>query len=216
VGIAFVAMKRNVADLPELPRLATRVGAWDVQISNLIPHTPEMEREILYRRSLTACAFRASRWVADMSLPKFDLDSHTSEPLRRAFTSTASLSLLDVSLSGRNDYCRFAQQGYAAVRWDGQVSPCLSLLHDHPMYLRGRRKDVTHYALGNVNEHSLREVWESPEFTHFRAKLREFPFSPCSTCGGCERFAGNLVDCSNNTFPTCGGCLWAQGFVQCP
>jgi len=37
-----------------------------------------------------------------------------------------------------------------------------------------------------------------------------------ATCGGCERFAGNFVDCTENTFPTCGGCLWAQGFVQCP
>ena len=209
-------MKRNVADLPELPRLATRVGAWSIQVSNLVPHTPEMEREILYERSLTACAFRASRWVADLSLPKFDLDLHTVEPLRQVFGSTASLSLLDVSLSGRNDYCRFAQEGYAAVRWDGQVSPCLPLLHDHPVYLRGRRKDVTHYGLGNVNEQPLRDLWESVPFTAFRAGRRRFSFSPCTTCGGCERFAANYLDCSNNTFPTCGGCLWAQGFVQCP
>jgi MoaA/NifB/PqqE/SkfB family radical SAM enzyme len=216
VGIAFVAMKRNAADLPQLPRLATRIGAWTIQVSNLIPHTPEMESEILYNRSLTACAFRASRWVADMSLPKLDLDSHTLEPLGRLSTSTASLSLLDASLSARNDYCRFAQQGYAAVRWDGQVSPCLSLLHDHPMYLHGRRKDVTHFALGNVNDRSLPDLWESRKFAQFRAKLRRFPFSPCTTCGGCERFPRNRIDCSDNTFPTCGGCLWAQGFVQCP
>lgn len=216
VSIAFVAMKRNVADLPELPRLATRIGAWDVQVSNLVPHVPEMEAEILYERPLTTCAFRASRWVADVSLPKLDLNGYTSGPLRQLFASTASLSLLDASLSGRNDYCRFAQEGYAAVRWDGQISPCLPLLHDHPVYLRDRRKDVTHYAVGDVNEQSLRDVWASSEFADFRASRREFHFSPCTTCGGCERFAGNAVDCTNNTFPTCGGCLWAQGFVQCP
>jgi MoaA/NifB/PqqE/SkfB family radical SAM enzyme len=216
VGIAFVAMKRNVTDLPELPRLATRIGAWYIQVSNLVPHTKEMEREILYQRSLTACAFRSSPWVADLSLPKFDVDAHTAQSLQGVFSSTASLSLLDVSLSGRNDYCRFAHQGYAAVRWDGQISPCLPLLHDHPVYLRGRRKDVTGYGLGNVNERPLSEVWESPEFARFRARLREFQFSPCSTCGGCERFAANFADCINNSFPACGGCLWAQGFVQCP
>lgn len=216
VGIAFVAMKRNVADLSRLPRLATRIGAWSIQVSNLVPHTREMEREILYERALTACAFRASRWVANLSLPKLDLDAETMEPLRQLSTSTASLSLLDASLSARNDYCRFAEEGYAAVRWDGAVSPCLPLLHDYPVYLRKRRKQITHYSVGNVAEQSLRDVWESPEFVGFRAKLRTFDFSPCTTCGGCERFAANFVDCSANTFPTCGACLWAQGFVQCP
>jgi hypothetical protein len=23
-------------------------------------------------------------------------------------------------------------------------------------------------------------------------------------------------DCYGNTFPACGGCLWAQGVIQCP
>jgi MoaA/NifB/PqqE/SkfB family radical SAM enzyme len=216
VGIAFVAMKRNADDLSRLPRLATRIGAWSIQVSNLVPHTREMESEILYSRSLKACAFRASRWVANMSLPKLDLDEHTLAPLGRTFASTASLSLFDASLSARNDYCRFAEEGYAAIRWDGAVSPCLPLLHDHPIYMHGRRKDVTHYTPGNVNELPLDEIWALPDFSGFRARLRTFPYSPCTTCGGCERFPQNSVDCSDNTFPTCGGCLWAQGFVQCP
>ena len=216
VGLAFVAMKRNVADLPALPQLAIKVGAKRISVSNLVPHAPEMEQEILYKQALRACAFRASRWVPNLSLPKLDLDADTLEPLHGIFTTTASLSLLDVSLSGRNDYCRFAEEGYAAVRWDGQVSPCLSLLHDHPLYMHGRRKDVSHYELGNIKDKSLRDIWESPEFTNFRLKLQQFAYSPCTTCGGCERFAQNFEDCQANIFPTCGGCLWAQGFVQCP
>lgn len=216
VGIAFVAMKRNVADLPQLPMLASQVGAWTIQVSNVIPHTAEMEREILYDRALTACAYRASRWVADMSLPKLDFDAYTAQPLQSLFSSTASISMLDASLSSRNDFCRFSQEGYAAVRWDGAVSPCLELLHDHPVYLRGKRKEVTHFALGNISEQPLSAIWSSPAFTAHRTRLRAFDFSPCTTCGGCERFAANYIDCTENSFPTCGGCLWAQGFIQCP
>jgi hypothetical protein len=26
----------------------------------------------------------------------------------------------------------------------------------------------------------------------------------------------NLEDCLGNTAPACGGCLWAQGVIQCP
>jgi MoaA/NifB/PqqE/SkfB family radical SAM enzyme len=216
VGIAFVAMKRNVMDLPELPRLATRLGAKEIVVSNLVPHSREMEKEILYEQSLTACTYRQSPWVADMSLPKIDLNGHTTAALTGVFASTASLSWLDHSLSARNDYCRFAQEGYAAVRWDGEVSPCLSLLHDHPEYVLGRRKDITHYSLGNIADRSLQDIWTDAEFTAFRASLTDFSYSPCTTCGGCERFPQNYIDCTGNSFPTCGGCLWAQGFIQCP
>jgi MoaA/NifB/PqqE/SkfB family radical SAM enzyme len=216
VGIAFVAMKRNVADMPKLPQLAIHIGAQEILVSNVVPHHPDMEAEILYKEALTSAAYRASRWVPNMSLPKLDLNAHTLESIGQVFDSTVSLSLFNTSLSSMNDYCRFAQEGYAVIRWDGQVSPCLPLLHDHSMYLFGRQKRVTHYGLGNINEHSLGEIWQSPEFTAHRTRLRAFPFSPCTTCGGCERFPDNFVDCSHNSFPVCGGCLWAQGFVQCP
>ncbi len=215
LAIAFVAMQRNVADLARLPMLATRLGAWEVLVSNVVPHTAEMEEDILYQKALQACAFRESRWVPAMSLPKLDLDEATAGPLVGAFRSTASIKLLDASLSARNDYCRFAQEGYAAVRWDGTVSPCLSLLHDHPEYIRGRRKDVTHHSFGNIDDLPLGAIWQDQPFSDFRQRLRAFHFSPCTTCGGCERFPANYVDCIDNTFPTCGGCLWAQGFVQC-
>lgn len=216
VGISFVAMKRNVADLPKLPWLATYIGAAEIQVSNVVPHVPEMEDEILYEHSLRASAYRGSRWAPNMNLPKLDMSAPALEPLSSVFDSIASLSVLNTSLSSHNDYCRFAQEGFTVIRWDGAVTPCLPLLHDHPTYLLGREKQITHYTLGNINQQSLAEIWQSAEYAEFRAKLRQFPFSPCTTCGGCERFAANQVDCSHNTFPTCGGCLWAQGFVQCP
>jgi MoaA/NifB/PqqE/SkfB family radical SAM enzyme len=213
--LAFVAMRDNIADLPRLPALATKVGAWDIIVSNLVPHTPEMEQQILYADALNAITYRASRWAPALSLPKLDVSPTTAGALHGAFHSTASVSLLDASLSGRNDYCRFAQEGFAVVRWDGEVSPCLSLLHDHPEYIHGRRKEITRHRFGNVHDSSLQDIWESDEYRDFRAQLRSFPFSPCSTCGGCERFSANYVDCTGNDFPTCGACLWAQGFVQC-
>jgi hypothetical protein len=46
--------------------------------------------------------------------------------------------------------------------------------------------------------------------------VQRFDFSPCAYCGGCDLSKGNETDCIGNTFPTCGGCLWAQGIVQCP
>lgn len=47
LGISFVAMRRNLAELPEVLRSATAWGA-KFLVSNVYPHTPELLQEILY------------------------------------------------------------------------------------------------------------------------------------------------------------------------
>lgn len=215
-AVAFVAMKSNVAELPELSRLATYIGAWEVKVSNVVPHTPEMEEEILYKQALRAAAYRESRFAVSMSLPRLDWNEDTTDTLERVYDSRVNLDVMGTSLSERTDYCRFAQEGYLAVRADGEVSPCLSLLHTHPEYIHGRRRDVTHHSFGNIHDAALGAIWAAADFASFRERVRVFDFSPCTTCGGCERFPQNSVDCLGNTFPTCGGCLWAQGIIECP
>jgi cholesterol oxidase len=42
------------------------------------------------------------------------------------------------------------------------------------------------------------------------------PRTGCTFCGGCDMSESNVEDCFGNEFPTCGGCLWSQGVVQCP
>ena len=51
----------------------------------------------------------------------------------------------------------------------------------------------------------------------YRERLHDFSFAPCTFCGGCDLSETNEEDClGNKVFPVCGGCLWAQGIVQCP
>jgi hypothetical protein len=38
----------------------------------------------------------------------------------------------------------------------------------------------------------------------------------CRTCNSCDLPDINNEDCFGNVHPACGGCLWSQGFVQCP
>ena len=48
LGIEFVILKSNVAELPDLTRLASRLNAARVLVSNVLPYTEEMRQEILY------------------------------------------------------------------------------------------------------------------------------------------------------------------------
>ncbi len=96
------------------------------------------------------------------------------------------------------------------------MSPCLPLMHDHDSYLNARQRHSRRYVVGNLAERSLKELWNQPEYVAFRQHVHEFDFSPCTICGGCDLSEANEEDCIGSTFPTCGGCLWAQGVIQCP
>jgi MoaA/NifB/PqqE/SkfB family radical SAM enzyme len=114
------------------------------------------------------------------------------------------------------DACPFVEQGSTAVRWDGQISPCLPLLHTSDSYL-GKALRRTHaHSVGSLLERGLLDLWNDPAYLAFRRRVRRFEFSPCLSCTRCELSRENCEDCLDSPFPTCGGCLWAQGIIQCP
>jgi hypothetical protein len=65
-------------------------------------------------------------------------------------------------------------------------------------------------------EHILCDLWNTKEHVAFRERVHNYDFPPCTMCGSCELSENNESDCFGNNFPTCGGCLWAQGIIQCP
>jgi radical SAM protein with 4Fe4S-binding SPASM domain len=113
-------------------------------------------------------------------------------------------------------YCRFVNEGTAAITWNGDVSPCVALMHSYTCFVIRRWKSIRHYSLGNVGREDIRDIWKKQEFVDFRRRVRGFQFSPCTDCGGCELVEGNEADCFGNPFPVCGDCLWAKGVIQCP
>ena len=112
--------------------------------------------------------------------------------------------------------CPFTAKNSAAVRWDGQLSPCLALLHAHTSYLGEHPRRSQAYFIGSLAERSLAELWDDPGYRGLREKLLDFDFSPCVYCNSCDMAGHNLEDCFGNVLPTCGGCLWAQGLIRCP
>jgi MoaA/NifB/PqqE/SkfB family radical SAM enzyme len=216
IGIAFVAMKRNIADLPALLHVARRLRATQLLVSNLLPHTVEMCDEVLYSEALSASTFVPSPWVPHVSLPKMDVDQVTARPLYEVLRSGWNTSLAGANLGGANDYCPFVEQGSAAIGWAGNFSPCLALLHSHASFLDRRARFSRRYEVGSVEEHDLAHLWFETGHLSFRERVRQFDFSPCTFCGGCDLSLTNEEDCMGNGFPTCGGCLWAQGIIRCP
>jgi len=216
IGIAFVAMKRNIADLPDLLNLAGHLGATRLLVTNVLPYTPEMNDEVLYSSALNNIAYLPSPWVPHIELPKLDLDPVTRGPLYQVLRQMWNVSLAGNNLGAANDYCPFVEAGAMAIGWDGNASPCLPLLHTHTSYLNRRPRHSRRYVIGNVVEQGLNQVWADADHLAFRQRVQAFDFAPCTFCGGCELSEANETDCFGTVFPACGGCLWAQGVIRCP
>jgi MoaA/NifB/PqqE/SkfB family radical SAM enzyme len=212
IGVSFVAMRRNLAELPELLRLEHRIGVRKFLVTNVYPHTPELLAEILYRRSIGESLW--SRSTIRMS--RMDPERRFAGILENVIQGLYAPRLEGADMLWPSDTCPFVARGSTCVRWDGGVSPCLPLLHTHESYLESRLRKTTAYTIGSVDDQSLQELWMSPAYVALRQRLEDFDFSPCTACNSCEKADGNHEDCFGNSAPTCGGCLWAQGFIQCP
>jgi MoaA/NifB/PqqE/SkfB family radical SAM enzyme len=216
IGIVFVAMKRNIADLPSVLSLGSRLGGRRFLVTNVLPYTAEMSNEILYSRASNDGIYMSSFWGTYLEIPKIDINAMTQEALYRIMLSGHPLNFAGADFGEGNDRCPFIEKGSMAIRWDGDVSPCLPLLHDHRTFLHRYERSLRHYEVGNVTRQNLYDLWNSSEYLSFRERVQKFDFSPCTFCGGCDLFEANEEDCFGNPFPTCGGCLWAQGVIQCP
>jgi MoaA/NifB/PqqE/SkfB family radical SAM enzyme len=216
LGIVFVAMKRNITDLPAIFKIASQLEARHFLVTNVLPYTAEMQKEILYSSTLTDDIYGSSPILRSLNFPKMDVNPTTKEAIYQALRGDHSLTMAGGNLGGTTNRCPFLDKGALAIRWDGDASPCLALLHDHKMYFDNTERSIKRHVVGSVLNQTVQQIWSQPEYLSFRKRLDEFKFSPCIYCGSCEFFESNQEDCHNSPIPTCGGCLWAQGIVQCP
>lgn len=211
IGIVFVAMRRNISELPAVVEIANNIGATRMLVTNVLPYTGEMVEEPLYYKSINRNSF-------DLDLPLMDMDDDILESIRIA-ADKITMTLPFVNAEKLRNRCPFIEAGAGAVGWDGNLSPCLPLLHSHDCYLGFLHYDGRHskkWSIGNVMEQSLYDLWHMPEHRSFRKRVLDFDFAPCITCGGCDLSQDNEEDCIGNGFPACGACLWAQGIIRCP
>lgn len=217
IGVAFVAMKRNIGDLPKIIKLGHTFGARYYSVSNVQPATEEMQAERLYTRTMRNIAYMPSPVLPKLSLPKMDFNEETQAALTEAFNSGCNVSYAGNNWGGANDVCNFVESGTLSIAWTGDVSPCWPLMHTHMSYLHGKPRLSQKHVIGNVRVRWIEDLWLDPEYLAYRERLHNFAFAPCTFCGGCDLSEANEEDCLGNTLPpVCGGCLWAQGIIQCP
>ncbi len=112
--------------------------------------------------------------------------------------------------------CPFIADDACFIRADGEVCACMQLLHNSYTYFYEEKRKVFAHSFGNICNTPLYDIYNSSEYKKFRTRVRNFEFPCCTLCLGCEDRLENLTDCMYNKSPTCGACLWAQGYIRCP
>lgn len=214
LGIAFVAMKRNISEMNEVIRLGSRLGAVEFSVSNVPAHNAELLAENLYMRAMSMVVGQEIRPL--VHLPMMNIETQTANALSEALKDTNRVELSGALLNQNTDQCPFIERGSVSIRWDGKVSPCLPLLYTHKHYLDDRERTSHEYFVGDVQRQGLMEIWNDNNYKTLRKRLQDFDFSPCAFCNSCEMASENLEDCFGNVQPACGGCLWARGLIRCP
>jgi len=114
--------------------------------------------------------------------------------------------------------CDFTEDGSAFISWDGRVHPCYFLWHSCSCHASGWEQQVQARSFGRVDEQSLLQIWNSPEFSVFRRSVLsyDYPFCYACTLAPCDYIQTEQFeqDCHVNGEP-CGSCLWCMGLFQC-
>lgn len=220
LGMTFVVSKDNVAALRKLPYFIDKYQINDVNISNLYPANTDSNDSLLYNRllSLSTGSDLFGETRPYVNLPYMDYDIPEVQQGITAMFEKMNFNLVvgNIPVPRRSHYCRFIQEGMCFVRSDGNVSPCMALLHNGTTAIGETNRTIYHHSFGNVKDDTLSTIWNTQEYVEFRKRVEAFEFSPCTNCGHCQLPEENLEDCYGNEKPTCGACLWAEGILSCP
>ena len=166
----LTAIQENIADLPDLVRLAHRMGVGEVYVHRLVYHGEGLaqQEQVLYR------AMRAAE-------ERFLREAETlAEELEITFQASGATTPRDSLMSPDGDRRPWAQcrrpLSLMYISSNGNVLPCCL----SPF----TTKDYEGLILGNAFQAPLAEIWNGAPYRRFRAALQtDTPWESCDRCG---------------------------------
>ncbi len=176
VLLVFVAMRRNVGELPDLVRLAAAWGVDGLWVQNLSHSFGDTDPAGSYAQ-IRAFARDEALWGGD---------GDHGDPFAPARALAAELGV-DLRLPHVDERPPAPEPGRRGCDWPwrstyithrGDVQPCCMVMGSDRA------------TLGSVDEQSsFRAVWENEEYQRFRQRLSE-PGDPPEVCRGCSLYRG--------------------------
>lgn len=173
VELVFVAMRRNVHELPALVRFAAAVGVPAVWVQNLSHSFSDTDPSGDYRE-IREYAAEEALWAGRNDAA----ERHFAEAERVAAEIGVRLRLPRLAEAGRTRRAGEPGCGWpfqsAYVAHDGKVQPCCAVM--------GADRAV----LGNASDEGFEPVWRNDAYRDFRARL--LTDDPPDVCRGCSMY----------------------------
>ena len=168
----FTAMHENLAELPDLVRLAARLGVREVYVQRLVYYGQGLA---VGEQSL----FRAIHAAEERSLAEAEaLAQELGVTFRASGATTPRKSLLSPDGDGRPwSQCR-RPSTLIYITANGNVLPCC--------FSPFTTSDYPGLVLGNAFDTPLLDIWNGAPYDKFRAGLQtDTPPESCDRCGAC-------------------------------
>jgi len=175
VRVVFVAMRRNVAELPGVVRLAADWGVPTLRVQNLSHSFDDTDPAGAYREIREFAAAEALWQSPDAAAERAFADAARAAEERGVALRLPKLEAPSATRASNAPGCDWPWRS-AYVRQDGQVQPCCMLM--------GGDRGI----LGDLAAESFPAVWRGERYEAFRAGLMSS--RPPDVCAGCSMYRG--------------------------
>lgn len=184
VWLVFVAMRRNIAELPDVVRLAARLGVDGVRVQNLSHSFTDTDPGGEYRqiRSFTEAEALWLDASGDEAVPTPGRSPRATFTLARAVADATGVCLrlpedeADGPAEDGTEPVRGCDWPWRAtyVTHDAKVQPCCMVMGSDRA------------TLGDLSVAPLAEIWNGPAYRRFRRQLEGD--APPAVCHGCAEY----------------------------
>ncbi|MEV0132984.1 radical SAM protein [Dactylosporangium sp. NPDC050688] len=171
IRVVFVAMRRNVAQLPDLVALLGRIGISELRVQNLSHTFGDTDPSGAYREIRDYAADEAL-WTGE---DRAAADAAFAAARRAAADHAVVLRLPNTDTHPGG--CTWPWDA-AYVTSDGVVQPCCMVMGDDRV------------TLGHLDEQSFADIWTGPRYQEFRRRLAGD--DPPDVCRGCALYQGTF------------------------
>lgn len=175
--IHFVAMRQNIEELPLVLKLAKEFEVTSVIVEHLWVFDAAIIQETLFLdRDRMQTYFKLARETArdlnlNLVLPS-EAPIKFCEPVvlkQAGLTQFEYLMQNNHMLAHSDEYYCLEPWRIAIIYWNGDISPCC----------------YTDRVMGNLQQHSFREIWNNSDYREFRRNIKKGPLP--KECVNCRR-----------------------------